>query len=151
MNADDIIKDLEKNIYCRIAPSLIHGVGVVAIRNIPEGIDPFFGSNTMDDENMVKIPAKDIFSNPKISQEAKDMVKAFYSFDGDIVWFPNCSLNAIDISFFLNHSENPNTRYDDAKGGFLTLRKIEKGEELTSNYRTYSDDERDFMNTGRNA
>jgi len=38
-----ILKKLE-NTYCRLQPSMISGVGVFAIRDIPQGINPFQGA-----------------------------------------------------------------------------------------------------------
>ena len=31
------IDDLNKTVFCRLGPSKIHGIGVIAIRDIPEG------------------------------------------------------------------------------------------------------------------
>ena len=36
-----ILEHLKNNIYCRLKPSKIHGVGVFAIRNIPKNTNPF--------------------------------------------------------------------------------------------------------------
>ena len=33
--------NLKNNVYCRISRSKIHGVGVIAIKDIPKGINPF--------------------------------------------------------------------------------------------------------------
>jgi hypothetical protein len=39
----------------------------------------------------------------------------------------------LDNGRFMNHSEHPNTRFDDPDAGFA-LRRIRAGEELTCNY-----------------
>ena len=36
-----LIDHLEKDIYCRLAPSKVAGIGVFAIREIPQNINPF--------------------------------------------------------------------------------------------------------------
>ena len=36
-----VIEFLKNNYYCKLKPSLIHGVGVFAIKDIPKGINPF--------------------------------------------------------------------------------------------------------------
>ena len=35
-----MLKHLRENVYCRLAPSTVHGVGVFAVRDIPAGVDP---------------------------------------------------------------------------------------------------------------
>jgi SET domain-containing protein len=44
--------------------------------------------------------------------------------------------NVITPSWYLNHSDNPSA-YSDDQYSFFALRDIEKGEELTLDYRTY--------------
>ena len=48
------------------------------------------------------------------------------------------SFNKLTISWYLNHSETPNVA-PDASYRFYALRDIGEGEELTTDYRTYSD------------
>jgi len=42
--------------------------------------------------------------------------------------------NRMDIGNYLNHSENPNVRYEKGKG-YFSVRDISKGEEILANYR----------------
>jgi len=48
-------------------------------------------------------------------------------------------LNAIDISFFLNHSNEPNMVAIKEGEEFVAKRDIKTGEELTVDYDTYDD------------
>lgn len=130
-----ILQDLEKNIYCRIGRSKISGVGVLAIRNIPKGQNPFSG---IAKNKFTAIDADKVLNNPKIHPEVIKMVKDFYSIRGGEIYFPDCSLNEINISFFMNTSKNANV---DTKDGetFFVKKKIKKGEELLVDYDLFSD------------
>ena len=134
----DIIKDLEKNIYCRIQPSKIQGVGVFAIIDIPKGKNPFV---TYTDVETIGIPKDEIMKNKKIPKPIKEMVNAFYVIQDGKIYCDARSLNEINITYFLNHSDNPNLNVKEIGGEsvFTAKRKIKKGEELTSDYLKYSD------------
>ena len=71
------------------------------------------------------------------------MIDDFYVIENGKVFIPENALNGMDISFFVNHSKNPNLEIY-YKGpqkvvAFKTLRKINKGEELIVSYATYDD------------
>jgi len=138
MTKKEIIQDLEKNIYCRIRPSRIHGVGVFAIRRIPKGAYPLV---SIRDVPVIPIPEKEILNNKKIPGAVKTMVRAFYARQNGNLCFPAHSFNQIDISYFLNHSKHPNLEATDVGDDILfrAIRTIRPGEELTADYSTYSD------------
>jgi SET domain-containing protein len=138
MTKEEIIKDLENNIYCRIQPSEIQGVGVFAIRNIPKGTNPFI---TYTNVETVAIPEKEIMENKKIPSAVKEMVKDFYVIQDGNLYCDARSLNEINITYFLNHSDTPNLDVNEIDGEsvFTANRDILVGEELTSNYSMYSD------------
>tara|TARA_B110000908_G_C10240481_1_gene445785 strand:+ start:1986 stop:2396 length:411 start_codon:yes stop_codon:yes gene_type:complete len=134
MSAKKVLNNLQKNIYCRIRCSKIHGVGVVAIRDIPKGINPYLLATKS--QKTVGILDKDI---EKLEPEVKAMVHDFFQKEDDDKWYlPVSGLNSIDSSFYMNNnSSNPNVKVLDADESFVTfrtLRKIKKGEELTINY-----------------
>ena len=127
-----------KNTYCRIKSSKINGVGVFAIREIPKNIDPFLGSGL---QKWYKIEEKDY---KKMDKEIIKMIDDFFVIEEDkSVYVPECGLNGIDISYFLNDSKKPNLKIiGDGKNeavGFKTLRKIKKGEELSVSYSTFDE------------
>jgi SET domain-containing protein len=138
MTKKEIIKDLEENIYCRVQRSSIHGVGIVAIKDIPKGINP------LDTKRIVKtvaIPEAEIMNNKKIPAAVKKMVASFYAKQDGYFYSPAYSLNQLDISYFLNHSKTPNMIAKEVRGEmiFIAKRKIRAGAELTSDYDTYSE------------
>lgn len=130
----NVLQTLEKT-FCRLKPSAIGGIGIFAIRDIPKGADPF--------PNLVKTNWKKFNMDElkSLDPEVLKMIDDFFVIEKDkTVWMPEFGLNGINISFFLNHSKNPNvTPINDGDGeeGFITLREIKKDEELTSDYGTY--------------
>lgn len=139
MNArseDRFIKDLEKNVYCRLRPSKVEGVGIFAIRDIPKGTDPF---KSFLPYRFAEVDADLVLKNPKIDPAVKKLASDMYVIaDGKIHLYEG-GLNGIDISFFLNHSEKPNLIAKHDGDFFVTARKIKKGEELFSDHRTYAE------------
>lgn len=133
------IEDLKNRIYCRIKPSKTHGVGVFAIRPIPIGTDIFStGLPAKNSKQWLSIPTKHIFENSKIHEGVLEMIHDFMTVHNDAVDFPAFSLNELNISFYLNHSDTPNVVTRDGEI-FVAARDIESGEELLSNYQTYSE------------
>jgi len=118
------------DVFTRLQPSPIHGVGVFAIRRIPKG-SCIFGA---DDAPLVWVPKKPI---KYLSKPLKRLYDDFSVIKGDRYGCPS-SFNDLTVSWYLNHSENPNVTADDSYK-FYAMRDIEEGEELTVNYRTYSE------------
>ncbi len=131
-----LIEDLRTNIFCRLMPSPIHGIGVFAIRDIPVGCRPFHDYATGD---FVEVDAKEIFDDPKIPESVKDMVGDFYVEKDGILYLHPDGLNAISIAYFLNDSKTPNMKAVGEECDFEAIRDIKAGEELTSEYSAYSD------------
>ena len=129
---DKIIKNLEKDIYCRIKRSKKHGVGVVAIRDIPKNTNPF--------KILKKTKSIDIPKN-KLTKVPKEVIKMcddfFGSPDDDFYTIPNSGLNSINVSYFMNHSNKPNIDIFYQKNNvaiFKTNKVVKKGTKLTINY-----------------
>ena len=128
-----ILKNLQ-NTYCRLKASKIEGVGVFAIRDIPEGTDPFKGACK---QKWIKFHMADFIN---LENEILELIDSFYVIHNDgTVWISEYGLNGMDISFFLNDSKKPNLKTTDDGANFKTLRKIKKGEELTVAYATYDE------------
>ena len=121
------------DVYCRIGVTK-HGVGVVAIRSIPKGANPFKHCDPFG--GVLKITEQDLLG-ADAPKAVKEMVRDFCAFEDGIFHVPDYGIDAIDKSYFLNHSEKPNVETTDGGNAFKTLRRIRKGEELTSNYANY--------------
>jgi SET domain-containing protein len=125
------LKHLAEDIYIRIQPSPIHGVGIFAQKNIPKGCNPFKLYKPLD---WVALTADDIKILPNYVQK---IILDFYAFDQNKVYIPQNGLNVFDITFYINHSDTPNMVSYDGGENFVAAREIKAGEELTSNYNTY--------------
>lgn len=133
---EKLIKHLEQDIYCRIGISKIHGVGVIAIKDIPENINPFKTLIKRKDK-IITLTDKDI---KNIDENTKQILKDFFgSKDKYDVLLDGP--NNINISFYMNHSNKPNIDIiEDEKEEYLSFRTnriIKKGEELLINYKDY--------------
>jgi SET domain-containing protein len=118
-------------VFARIARSKIHGVGVVAICNIKKGTSIFYG----DDEPIYWVEKKKI---KRLSNGVKKLYEDFCIIKGNQYGCPK-NFNQLTPAWYLNHSKKPNVASDkDYK--FYALRDIKKGEELTADYTTYSDE-----------
>jgi hypothetical protein len=117
-------------VYARLAPSSIHGVGVFAIRDIPKGTYIF----PDDDDQLVWI-RKDLLNS--LTPEERKLYNDFCMIRGNLYGCPQ-SFNKLTPTWYFNEGPTPNVTCDETYR-FYALRDIEKGEELTVDYSTYSD------------
>ena len=121
---------LNRTVFATIGVSSIHGVGVIAIKNIPKGtkITDYNPYHLEGDLKSFEIGEEEFdLILPEIQSIIKDRVLwprgvKKYSF-----FSPNYEVN---LQGFMNHSLVPNT------DGSVALRDINLGEELTENYFT---------------
>jgi hypothetical protein len=132
MNKKQFLASLSQ-VYTRLAPTK-HGVGVVAIRPIPMGVDPFKHCDPFGD--VLEIPETELESSDA-PEEAKQMVRDFCALQNGVYFVPDYGIDAIDKSYFLNHSSDPNMVTLEDGETFVAVRDIETGEELTADYTTY--------------
>jgi len=117
-------------VFARIGRSKIHGVAILAIRNIKKGTSIFYG----DDDPIYWVEKKKIQQLP---DGIKKLYEDFCIIKGDLYGCPK-NFNQLTPAWYLNDSKNPNVACgNDYK--FYALRDIKKGEELTVDYSTYSD------------
>lgn len=119
------------HVYCRIARSRTHGVGVRAIRDIPAGTRVFRGES----ERVVWVSRAAV---RKLPPAVRRLYEDFGMVWGDRIGVPP-TLNMLSVGWYVNHSDRPNVEAGD-DGRFRTLRRIRKGEELTADYRTFVDE-----------
>jgi hypothetical protein len=103
---------------------------VFAIRHIPKGTCVF----REDDEPIVWVEKKSVEA---LTPPIKDLYNDFCIIHDDKYGCPK-HFDALTVSWYLNHSDQPNVAAD-ANYRFSALRDIDAGEELTVDYRTYSD------------
>src|SRR3990167_311244 len=119
MTVEEQIIYLNETVWCRLAPSKIHGLGVFAIRDINKGTLVWrrYGS-------LFNVP-RDMFD--QIDQAVRELILTLHLFSETSVFFysPN---DIVMLMAFMNHANPPNTDENAA------LRDIAKGEEITENY-----------------
>lgn len=117
-------------VYTRLGPSKIHGIGVFAIIDVPKGTYPFKDG----DEPIVWVDKSTVET---LSEPLRQLYYSFAIIKGDKYGCPT-SFNDLTSSWYLNHSDSPNMAADEDYE-FYALRDIHAGQELTINYRSYSD------------
>ena len=126
--------------YCSFGNSKVHGVVVFAIRNIPKGTDPL---PVIVPEQTVSITEKDLEELP---EEVVSKIKDIFICVNGVYQVYNLGLNNMGVRFHVNHSKNPNIAVNEEAfisgyNPFITLRKIEKGEELFWDYTVSNGDD----------
>jgi SET domain-containing protein len=134
MRKKEFLKSL-REVYCRIGKTK-HGVGVVAIRDIPKGTDPFKNCDPFGSVMRISKEELDAYPAP---EEAKTLVRDFCALQDGYYFVPTFGIDAIDKSYFLNHSKDANMVTRDKGETFVAKRVIKKGEELTANYEEYQE------------
>ncbi len=129
-----------KQTYCRLGVSSISGIGVIAIQDIAAGTNPFVypGSAALE-YKVIYITEDELEELPETVQK---LVKDFIiKNEDDMYAIPENGMNALDITFYMNHSKTPNVEivFDSAckYTTYKVMRRIKKGEELTIDYRVY--------------
>tara|TARA_Y100001938_G_C8090184_1_gene434546 strand:+ start:2089 stop:2511 length:423 start_codon:yes stop_codon:yes gene_type:complete len=118
--------------YCRIKKSDIHGIGVCAIIDISKDTN-LFPDCSCDLKNMKAISKEEVHH---LNAPTIKMMSDFF-IETKTHYFTTTSLNKINISYFLNHSDNPNCEWREEDDSFRPLTDIKEGEELTLNYHNY--------------
>tara|TARA_Y100000310_G_scaffold300939_1_gene336983 strand:- start:971 stop:1396 length:426 start_codon:yes stop_codon:yes gene_type:complete len=122
-----ILEYLNNNIYCKLKPSKIHGVGVFAIKNIPKNTNPFkeFGKNVKliipkSELNGMDENIKKLLSDFMVNSEDKQMILLSSTFQSH-------------YKYYLNTGDEPNLTYI-SSDTCNTIRDIDMNEELILNY-----------------
>lgn len=136
-----LINHLKNDIYCRVGVSKISGVGVIAIRDIPKGINPFKTLEEKEDE-IITVTNKDLrVLHPKVKKIVSDFFGNDDSSGKKVYDILATGPNNINLSFYMNHSDNNNISVKESTHSnyldFVTNRYIKKGEELFINYNDY--------------
>jgi len=121
-----------EKVYTRLGVSNIHGIGVFAISNIVKHTLLFENDNT----EMIWVDVKDTNGIP---DKLKKMYEDFCVLkDNGTKYGCPTNFNQLTMAWYMNHSDTPNVEIDEHYD-FRTCRDIEDEEELTINYKTFSD------------
>src|SRR5262249_11486348 len=116
-------------IKAALGPSSIHGIGLFALEFIHEGTEIWRFSHGLD-----------LDLSPEEVQPLPASVIEFLHHYGYIDSRLNRYILCFDNARFINHSETPNSLPDysrDPHGVDIAIRDIFKGEEITSDYRSF--------------
>lgn len=120
----DVTK-LNETVWAKLGPSKIHGIGVIAIRNIKAGTH-ITDYGMYETKTEYYIYESDFI---KIHKEIRKLILDRMMFPNHTKTFhfrsPNCEA---ELRAFMNHSDNANST------GYIALRDIKAGEEITENY-----------------
>eukprot|EP00397_Hematodinium_sp_SG-2012_P059192 GEMP01075584.1.p1 GENE.GEMP01075584.1~~GEMP01075584.1.p1 ORF type:complete len:159 (+),score=38.81 GEMP01075584.1:369-845(+) len=143
---------LQDAAFVKLATSHLHGVGVFAVRKIPEDTNPFHVCNARfkSKERWVSITEAELRS---LQPAVRELCCSFFApftdntdffplrENGGMVYGVNATgTSALDVSWYLNHSTAPNVGYTDVEtptgefNTYVTLREIQEGEELLVDY-----------------
>lgn len=128
---DKIINQYE-NIFFQIGPSKIHGIGLIAIVDIPK--------NTLVLENSTSENKYINYSELKkrnINIDTINTIKKYFAHDSNGIELPE-TFNKYNMKLisYINHSTNNNVnhKFTDGSTKYYCNKNIKKGEELTVNY-----------------
>ncbi len=122
-----LLEHLKNEVYCKLGVSKIHGVGVFALRDIPQGTRPLRSIVTNQEKKFSRIELKQVPSS------VRKHLADFCLVESGRVFVPEIGLNAVNLSIYLNHSKDPNLFFND-KDELEARFDIPRGEELTIDY-----------------
>ena len=127
------MKKIHEYTYTRLRPSLIHGIGVFAIRDISKGTNIFYD----DKLEMVWIDRSEV---EKLTGEIRKLYDDFCPLVKGKYGCPD-GFNNLTLAWYINEpakGQEPNVICNDHYD-FISLRDIKEGEELTVDYSKYSE------------
>lgn len=128
MTREELLKELQDDIYVMLKPSAVHGIGVFAIRNIPKGCRTIFSAHKND---WVKLPIADV---EKLPEHSRNLVETYCLYDEENYYVPEYGFKIMDMVNYLNHSSTPNVCSVNDGEYFEALTDIPAGAELLVNY-----------------
>ena len=125
MTKNDQITELNSTVKVKLGVSKIHGIGVIAIYDLPKGTKVHCHPST--NPRFYNIPYSSL---NKLFPEIRELILQRWPsiINGSRFMSPN---DNAWLATFMNHSDEPNYEiYSDA-----VIRDVAKGEELTEDYR----------------
>jgi SET domain-containing protein len=125
-----LLQELSGNTWVMIKPSPIEGIGVFALRDIHKGCRDMFGKPD-DAGEWITISKNEVETLPA---HAQFLVGNYCLYDEENYFIPAQGFKKMDLSLFLNHSDEPNIISVNDGDYFETTRDIKEGEELVIDY-----------------
>lgn len=125
-----LLDELINNTYVILKPSLIAGIGVFALKDIANGCREMFSAPHKDDQ-WIKVAKEEVELLPI---HTKHLIENYCLYDENHYYVPDHGFKKVDLSLFLNHSNEPNIISIQEGDFFEAIRDIKEGEELLINY-----------------
>ena len=136
----DILDYIKNEIYFRVKPSSIEGVGLFAIKDIPEGTDIFREFWSSAELSSFQIEKSKLYgTHPGVVR----MLQDYWKHDDKFQYFYLPKNYKFMHTYYINHSDNPNIEHyyrNDETQGVVTIRDILEGEEIVEDYTIYHAD-----------
>jgi SET domain-containing protein len=133
MTKQELLNELAHETWVSLKPSAIHGIGVFALRDIPQGCRTLFSRNVGE---WIKLPIADV---EKLPAHSKSLIETYCLYDDDNYYVPDYGFKLMDLVNYLNHSSEPNIVSVNDGEYFETIKDIAAGEELLVNYNTIAE------------
>lgn len=130
MTKAELLAELGNNTFVMLKPSSIEGVGVFAVTAIPKGCRNMFGKPDAAEE-WITVSKKEVETLPEHTQF---LVGNYCLYDDENYFIPAQGFKKMDVSLFLNHSDDPNIISINDGEYFEAVRDIKAGEELVIDY-----------------
>jgi len=131
MDKSRLLAELSQSTFVMLRPSPLSGVGVFAIIDIPKGCRDMFSAPDPE-ERWITLSKKEVDSLP---EQAQFMIGNYCLYDEELNYFvPEKGFKKMDVSLFINHSDQPNIQSINDGDYFEALRDIKAGEELLLDY-----------------
>ena len=138
MTKEELLKELQQETYVALKPSPIHGIGVFAIRDIPEGCRTIFSKAAGE---WIQLSFEEVEQLPAHS---RNLIETYCLYDETHYFVPDYGFKLMDLVLYLNHSDEPNIGSINDGEQFEALRDIREGEELLVNYGTIAEGLSDY-------
>jgi len=122
-----ILDSIKNESYVRLKPSKVcNGVGVFALRPIPK--DTILFADVIPDKDFVRwdqLDDVDTVVTGYLSSMCRTTPEGLYL---------SQTINNINLSYFVNHSDKPNVVYNNTLDRYITLVTIEEDQEILCKY-----------------
>jgi SET domain-containing protein len=123
-----LLQQLQKETFVMIRSSLIHGIGVFALVDIPKGQRNLFSNDASEWISITKTEME------QLPQHSKELIENHCLYDNEVYYVPEYGFKLIDPVIFINHSDIPNVVSINDGENFEAIASIKAGEELFLDY-----------------
>ncbi|KAJ9457712.1 hypothetical protein DIPPA_12262 [Diplonema papillatum] len=147
-----LVRHLVSDVWARVGPSKLHGVGLIAVREVPKGeVVDRIPLSALPQKQRSQVPTGTVniaeLRSAGIDEDVLSYVLEMYTCpEGGNLEICRYGMNAfLGLAYFVNHSEAPNVAFvnnagdaDDAWSNWkvVTLETVPRGAEMCADYRS---------------